>query len=489
MKKILSALIVLILILVLFIPLAEATTHSDSTKTPVKHVINIFLENHTFDNFFGIYPSDPDSLNTSMVKNLSVPVNLLQNISLLNSLSAVPPYQYYTADPVEGYLAYHADWNNGKMNNFKIGSGPQSMTYYTSSQLGPLWDLAEQYSIADMYFAPQMSESAPNTLYYYAGYSPVFNDYGPSPYIPFSETIFGELNSFNISWGAFVYNPASKSFDESAYIAGLNTYSDHIQGWNTFISDLANGTLPSVSWIFSQDTNGGQYTMGAPYNVLKGELWIMYIINKIESSPIWNSTTVFITWDDPGGYYDQVSPPTLDGVQLGMRLPLIVVSPYAKEDYISSTVMNHASILAFIDYNWNIPALNRFVSYSNIPLDMFNFNEPYQNGNVARVPISFNAVPLPSSIEFNLPSNSSRYNFSSIFPMTPQYPFITLNYSRLGSSTVNLSTLNSGIFVTNDISETPFYYTPAFFILIIIIDAILLALIIWIRGGSYDREK
>ncbi len=97
------------------------------------------------------------------------------------------------------------------MNNFIEGSGKQAMTYYTSAQVSPLWDLAEQYSIADNYFAPKLSESAPNTLYYLAGFSPVFNGYGPPPSIPISETIFGELNSYNISWGIFV-NGSSKSF-------------------------------------------------------------------------------------------------------------------------------------------------------------------------------------------------------------------------------------------------------------------------------------
>jgi phospholipase C len=486
MRKVLSALIVLALLLVLYLPVAEATTHSDTTKTPIKHVINIFLENHTFDNFFGTYPSDIYSKNSSIIENMSISINLLQNQSLLNMLSAVPSYQFSTPDPVEGYLAYHTDWNHGEMNNFKYGSGPQSMTYYTSLQLGPLWDLAEQYGIADMFFAPQMSESAPNTLYYYSGYSPVINDYGPAPYIPFSETIFGELNNFNISWSTFVYN-TSEPFDESAYISGLNNYLSHLQSWNTFVSELNNGTLPALNWVFSQFT-GGQYDMGAPENILTGELWIMYIINKIESSPIWNSTAIFITWDDPGGYYDQISPLTLDGVQLGMRLPLIVASPFVKEDYISNTFMNFASILAFIDYNWNIPPLNKFVSNSNLPLDMFNFNTTYQNGEIARAPIIFNNSPLPPSIEFTLPISSANYNFSNVFPMVPQFAFSNLSYSRSGSSSINLSSLNSGIFVTNDYSNTPFYYTPLFFIIIISVDSILLAMIIWRRGDSIEKK-
>ncbi len=152
------------------------------------------------------------------------------------------------------------------------------MTYYTSAQVSPLWDLAEQYSIADNYFAPQLSESAPNTLYYLAGFSPVFNDFGPTPSIPISETIFGELNSYNISWGIFV-NGSSKSFDMSQYINGINKYSNNINSWNVFLQEIDKGNLPSVSYIFSQDANG--YDMGAPSNILKGELWLIELINSV----------------------------------------------------------------------------------------------------------------------------------------------------------------------------------------------------------------
>ena len=485
MKKILS--IVIILFLILFVPFIKVSGNSNNTKTPIKHVINIFLENHAFDNFFGVYPSDPYSWNTSLIKNLSVPVNLLQNKSLLNMLNPMPSHQFSTPSPIEGYLAYHYDWDNGKMDNFKKGSGLQSMTYYTASQLGLLWDLAEEYSIGDMFFASQMSESAPNTLYYYSGYSPVFNDYGPPPYIPFSETIFGELDTYHISWGIYVSNASSKSFTGSEYISGLDNYISHIQSWKNFISGLDNGTLPAVSWVFSQGAGG--YDMGPPSNILKGELWIIYLINKIENSVLWNSTAVFITWDDPGGYYDQVNPPVLDGVQLGMRVPFIVVSPFAKEDYISSTVMNFASILAFIDYNWNVPALNKFVSHSNLPIDMFNFDKTYIDGNIARPPMNLNNLPLASNVKFNLPENSASYDFSSIFPMIPQYPLNDLPYDRYGNSATTLSKLNSEVFVDNNIPDIPFFYTRIFFIIIVIIEATLLVMIFRIRGGFFEGKK
>ena len=116
---------------------AQATP--GQTRTPIKHLINIYLENHTFDNFFGVYPRDPSSTNQSLVASLSSPINLLENKSLMNELTPMAPGTFSTPDPVEGNTAYHADWDGGRLDGFAEGSGPYSMTYYTAAQLGPSW--------------------------------------------------------------------------------------------------------------------------------------------------------------------------------------------------------------------------------------------------------------------------------------------------------------------------------------------------------------
>ncbi len=445
--------IAILVSMMIILPAVSGDVPQPAEKTPIKHVINIYFENHTFDNFSGIYPKDSSSTDQSLISNISEPLNLLNNSSLLKELKPVPAGTFNTSNPIEGYTAYHIDWNHGAMNGFLNGSGPSSMTYYTSAQLGPLWDLAEEYVIADNYFAPTISESAPNTLYYLAGFSPVFNDYGPPPSIPFGETIFGELNSYNISWG--VYNSGDyKSFDMSNYIQGISAYSGNVHSWAVFTKQLAQGSLPSVSYVFSQGSKG--YDTGAPNSILKGELWLMAIINDIERSPVWNSTVVFVTWDDPGGYFDQVPPPLVAGEQLGMRLPLIVISPFAKENYISDTILTHSSILAFIDYNWNIPPLNEFVSKVNVPLDMFDFRQE-------RSPIIFDfggIVSVPENLTFNLTNSEISLNLSQTFPMDPQIPFNSLSYSGHGSSNFTLSSTGISAFVSKDVAYFPFYSSP-----------------------------
>jgi phospholipase C len=475
--------ILFVLLLSAGIPSAYA---AGGTRTPITHLVNIYLENHTFDNYFGAYPADSSSPNQGIIANLSTPVNLLQNGSLMSQLTPVLPGTFSTPDPIEGNTAYHMEWNNGLMNNFVAGSGPYSMTYFTAAQLGPIWDLAEEYSLGDMYFSPVLSESDPNTLYYLAGYTPVINDYGPPPSIPFSQTILGELQSYGISWGLFIpYQNQSATYSEWNKVSGINGYSSNIFTWSSFVSDLSSGNLPAVSWIFSQDANGTD--QGPPSNILKGDMWIMYMINQIEQSPLWSSTAVTITWDDSGGYYDQVAPPVIGGVQAGFRLPLIVVSPFAKEDYVSNTVLTHSSILAFIDYNWGLPALNRYVADVNVPLDLFNFNASYGGGGVSRSSLVFSfgsSFPMPQQPYFNLPENSQKLNFSETFPMQPQYSLATLPYPRQGASTFTLSSVSSTVFVPDDTVIIPFYAAPYFLAILIAVDVALLFWGVRIRSGK-----
>ena len=468
MKKIALVLAILMVVTVFGTYNSSATVPSVTTETPITHVVEIMMENHAFDNIFGKYPCDFNtSSNQTLINSLEKPVNLITSPPdpyIMNQLKAIPNGTYSTADPVEGYSAYHLDWNNGKMNGFYNNSGPQSMTYYTASQVAPLWNLAEEYSLGDMYFASMLSETSPNRLYNMAGFSPVINDYGPPPYIPFSETIFGELQSHGISWGYYT-KAVNSDMNVLGYISGITEKTPELGSWQEFLSELKNNSIPSVSYVMPIGGHAVDYSSGPPHSMLKGELWLIYMIDAIMQSPEWNSTAIFLTFDEGGGFYDQVAPPYVGGHMLGQRIPFILISPYSKENYVSSTVLNHASILGFIDYNWKLPALNRFVSLSNIPLDMFNFNTPYQSGNIRRTPmpvLTNKEFQLPSSPVFSLERNPP--SLSSIFPLPLQIPIHKLPYSRSGNSIFNLSQVSSSLYIESDQSYVPWYVTDQFLI-------------------------
>ncbi len=390
---------------------ATATT----TATPIKHVIIVMLENHSFDNFFGAYPSGSES-STANPLGLTVPKNL-NELNGTPALLQLPMYNYSTPDPVEGYDTYHNDWDNGKMDGFRSNSGPQSMTYFTSAQLALEWDWAEEYGLGDMYFSSYLSETAPNRLMSLAGETPVKADYGPPPSIPVNESIFYELSQAQISWSYFIQDVAGNDYPLN-FFDGFDSYSQHVQSWDQFYSDLASNSLPEVSWM--SPLGGGAYGVDQhpSYNVTAGEVWLLHVVDAVMNSPAWNSTAIFVTYDEGGGYYDHVPPPSLDGIQLGFRVPLIVISPFAKENYVSNTVLNHGSLLAFIDYNWRLAPLNGFVADSNIPIDFFDFNSS------ARAPIVLNE--------------------SSQFPIAPQTPFSNLTYHRTGSSSLTLAQAGGG---------------------------------------------
>ena len=429
---------ILLLFLLLQTVAASNLGLASSTQTPIKHVVIIMMENHSFDNVFGYFPYPSPNSTNQFLSTVEKPNDLL-DVGSTVSLSAVPKGSYSTPNPVES--VYYADWDKGKMDGFLANSGSQSMTYFTPNQLAIEWDWAELYSIADNYFSGCLCETNPNRLISLSGYNAgLTGDQGPPPYIPVNQTIFSELSRYGVSWGYFVPDLEGTPFP-LGYFSGISSFSSNIGTVSQFESDLVTGSLPSVSWVMPL---GGQddFSQHPSQNVTEGEVWLNGVVDHIMKSSYWNSTAIFITYDEGGGYYDHVPPPSLDGVQLGFRVPLFVISPFSKENYVSHTVMNHASTLAFIDYNWGLPSLNKFVADSNIPIDMFDFNASYQDESVIRPPI-----PL---------GNGTGY------PLQPQIPFDELPYSRSGSSQFNLSSMGTGVYVSNNSTFTPFYQSLPF---------------------------
>lgn len=455
--RILAIAVILIVVLSpLTSQISEAAT-SSGTATPIKHVIMITMENHSFDNILGKYPYNPSG-NQSIISNITAP-NDLASVSSQANLTPVPVGKFSAGNPREGYSAYHLDWNNGKMNGFLNGSGPNSLYYFTAAQMAPEWDLMQQYAMGDMYFSGTLSETIPNRMIELAGYSPVMNDYGPPPYVPLNQTILYQLASSGVSWGYYINNTAS-GLGVLSLIKNIGSYSGNIQTWGNFYGQLSNGTLPSVSWLEPVQGGAEKYSQHPSFNMLFGELWLLYTVRAVMSSPLWNSTAIIINYDENGGYYDSVSPPSISGHQLGVRVPFLIISPYAKENYVSSTVLSHTSLLAFIEYNWKLKALNGLVQESNIPLDFFNFNTPYSNGNVTRTPFQFPpalAQIIPNTPNFGKDAFSGIANTDSLFPLHFQISTSKLPYSLHGSSNVTLKSLGKSIENSINYSTIPIY--------------------------------
>src|SRR5579872_5894334 len=154
---------------------AVTSAQSGGTRTPISHVVFVMMENHSFDNVFGVYPTGNETNVSSTISEIQRPTNLL-NLANPPSLSEVPNGTFYTENPREGYGTYHSDWDNGLMDGFAQHSGTQSMTYFTSAQFALEWDWAQEYALGDMYFASSLTVTDPNRLLSLAGQSSVTDD-------------------------------------------------------------------------------------------------------------------------------------------------------------------------------------------------------------------------------------------------------------------------------------------------------------------------
>jgi phospholipase C len=410
-----------------------------STITPIKHAVIIMMENHSFDNIFGLYPTLNSSSSGTLAASLQKPDDVFGAPKGIG-LSQVPNGTYWTDNPNED--VYPSDWDNGKMDGFAANSGSVAMTYFSANQLAVEWDWAEEYAVADRYFAACICMTNPNRLYSLVGYAGgLTTDSGPPPYFPVNQSVFGELSNYGVSWGYYMRDPTLDNFPLN-YFDGIGAYSSQIQTWGAFDSALQQGTLPSVSWVMPVGGGASGLDQHPSASMTDGEDWLLGIVDRVMQSQYWSSTAIFITYDEGGGYYDHVPPPIVDGVQLGFRIPLFVISPYAKENYVSNTVMDHSSTLSFIDYNWNLPALNSYVAESGLPLDMFDFNQTYTGGTLARQPVVL--------------ENSSMY------PTSLQIPLGGLPYQRTGSTSATLASFGAKLYVSNNTATTPFTQSVPF---------------------------
>jgi phospholipase C len=163
------------------------------------------------------------------------------------------------------------------------------------------------------------------------------------------------------------------------------------------LQDIASGQLPDVTWV----TPTGQESDHASYNEGTGPSWVASVVNAIGNSPYWANTTIFITWDDWGGWYDHVPPPQVlvncaqwgCGYVYGFRVPLIVVSPYAKPQYISHVNHDFGSILKFIEEKYGLPSLG----YADAPADDLSDCFDY-----SQAPLQFQTIQAPMDASYFL---------------------------------------------------------------------------------------
>jgi len=190
------------------------------------------------------------------------------------------------------------------------------------------------------------------------------------------------LDAKGISWRYYTPSPGSIWTGPNAIQhlrMGPAWANNVITNGKQVLLDIAAGQLPQVSWVIPT----GQASDHPNGNEGSGPSWVASIVNAIGRSPYWSKTAIFITWDDWGGWYDHVAPSIYNSYEYGFRVPLIVVSPYAKQGYVSHVTHDFGSILKFIEEDFDLPSLGYADARADDLSDCFDFSQ---------TPLSFQTI-------------------------------------------------------------------------------------------------
>jgi phospholipase C len=402
---------------------AAAYAPGKPSLSDIKHVVILMQENRSFDHYFGTLSgvrgfSDP-SVPTQTVGARTYPVfdqfgyrpgtgpdptGYMQPFHLLSN----PPLQdgETTNDITHSWGPQHQSWNNGKLDSFMTAhlaadgaaNGPVTMGYFTRSELAFYYALADAFTICDRYHCSVLGPTDPNrVMSLSATIDPDGSSGGPvlqtytnrlAEYGKLSwETMPERLLAAGVSWK--VYNdplgllalsplPYFKAYNDPLSVTGVELIANALTPTYpvSFAADVATGTLPSVSWITPPLAECEHPAAPPEY----GEYLVQQVLNTLVSNPaVWAQTVLFVVYDENGGFFDHVPPPTapqgtagewLTGtlpaaaagiagpIGLGFRTPCLVVSPFSRGGYLCSDVFDHTSLLRFIETRFGVQVPN-----------------------------------------------------------------------------------------------------------------------------------
>jgi len=404
------------------IPSLSATRLGESSK--ITHVVIIVQENRTPDNLFNGLPG-ADTVRSGR--------NSRGERVALRPIPLTAPYDI--SHEHSAYLVEHA---NGELNGFNevavsachVGKtcpprDVRAYGYVPQTEVEPYFEMARRYAFGDRTFETNEGPSFPAHQYIISGTSTISNgsqlrvasnaieptggftggcDSPPGSYALLIDpsgnedqgtypcfnrlTLMDLLDHKSLSWRYYEAHLGAGLWQAPDAILHLR-YSkefatDVVAPSKTILSDVAAGRLADVVWL----TPTGAASDHAGVTDGTGPSWVASVVNAIGESRYWNTTAIILTWDDWGGWYDHVPPPQYNSYELGFRVPLVVISPYAKQHYVSHTQHEFGSILKFIERTFGLPSLGTTDVRSDDLSDCFNFN---------RAPTPFEPIGAPLS--------------------------------------------------------------------------------------------
>ena len=366
-------------------PPSPPTPKTSVPRSPIQHLMIVVMQNASFDHLFGTYPS-PNGLSSSLASYQQVDqAGNTITPQLMTNLS--PDDLHHTA------TSYQIAFDSGKMDKYAYENGDESMGYYDNTSVGTandgkqfgvntLWGYAQQYALADNFYAAAMASEPSNMLYMTSATVGTGSDpygypqldacsaalyqqnqgVGASITPPLTyQNVGDQLSAGKISW-TWYHEYFSNEQNGSClhYVPQENVFqyfqstanSANVQNFTLadFQSQLSAGTAPSVMWVTASPGHSMHPGQG---NIANGIEWLDNFVQAVKSSSEWSSTAIVVIWDESGGWYDHMAPPQLSGtIGLGARVPVLVISPFAKTNYISSQQMDFVSVLRFIQWTW-----------------------------------------------------------------------------------------------------------------------------------------
>ncbi len=457
------------------------------TTTPIQHVVVIYQENHSFDNYFGTYPvaANPPgepafhgAPDTPAVNGLT-PVLLTSNPNLANP-QRLDRSQEITCDNNHNYVPMQKAYDGGLLDKFVQSVGPTgagcdptlTMDYYDGNTVTALWNYAQRFAMSDDNFADTFGPSVPQALNLVSGQThgavasaptsavvngtlignlpPTHDDCDASGAVnPTTLQMTGRnigdlLNAKGVTWGWFTggfkptavvngkavcgsthnniggvpqndyFNGEDAPFQfypstnnehhvppSSPAMIGRSDQAHHEYDLSDFWYAAEHGNMPAVSFLRAPSYQQGHPGYSDP---LDEQHFLVDTINRLQQLPTWRSTAVVITWDESDGWYDHVMPPIvnpsddpandvlagpamcgtpkpgayLDRCGYGARIPVLVISPYSRENFVDSQLTAQSSIIRFIEDNWTLGRIGdqSFDTLSGTLNAMFDFRHP-----------------------------------------------------------------------------------------------------------------
>lgn len=336
-------------------------------ECPIENIVVLLMENRSFDHMLGRLPG-VDGLTREM-HNLDTEGNPVYAHRAKDMMITI-------GDPHHGREESVAQYKEGTNGGFVADSGSQTMTYMSPREIPWMYAAASEYVTFDHWHCSILGPTWPNRSHFHAGTSGgrTANEFSKGKFGLTERTIWHQLSGAGIDWAVYFTDVPFTAL----YFDVALRWSSRFKTMNRFYADAAAGRLPPVVHLEPG------YVVGTddhpPANAQAGQRLMHDVVNALQNSPQWPQTALVITYDEHGGFFDHVPPPTMPddrglGSPIGFRVPSMLISPWARRGYVAGETHDHTSALAFIQWRFGLPPLTVRNEAATSILYAFDFSQ------------------------------------------------------------------------------------------------------------------